>query len=84
MHNNAVVAYRVAQLLKFFLRCLLRAIALRLRFSIGVSKWRYFLISGKIPALETLRLKRRSADSIPINKSEVGQRPTFNIEALDF
>jgi hypothetical protein len=46
-------------------RCFRLAIALRLRFSMGVSKWRCFFMSGKMPAFDTSRLKRRSVDSIP-------------------
>ena len=42
-----------------------RCCSLRLYFSTGVSWWRRRFRSAKIPALDTWRLKRRRADSIP-------------------
>ncbi len=39
--------------------------AFRFFFSSGVSKCRCFRMSGKIPAFDTVRLNRLSADSIP-------------------
>ncbi len=50
----------------YFIRLLrLAATALRLRFSHGVSQCRWYLTSAKIPALDTWRLNRRKAESMP-------------------
>lgn len=52
------ITYRIRRLRR-------AATALRLRFSRGVSKCRWYFTSAKIPAFETWRLNRRRAESIP-------------------